>query len=148
MLTNTCWNMINIYTKLTWILYFFYFFFLSSLSHGSEDVRRRWQKGGSALANAMTTAGAKSTPITTIWRGRSHSRIPMIANHDSNKPNCHNGFPLDLERQKSMQWSRHQSFFCLGVIGHLQKAYGLWKQNLGSGVRLRVGKVLAPRQRP
>ena len=39
-------------------------------------------------------------------------------------------------------------FFALGVIGHRQKAYGLRKQNLGSEVRLRVGKVLAPQQRP
>ena len=38
---------------------------------------------------------------------------------------CHNGFPLDLDRQKSTQWSRHQSF-CIGMIGH-QKCSSFYK---------------------
>ena len=42
---------------------------------------------------------------------------PDSLNSPVESPSCHNGFPLDLELEKTMQWSRHQSF-CIGVIGH------------------------------
>ena len=103
--------------------------------------------------NSSTSKFRKTNDQLLVWLSKS----PVES------PSCHNGFPLDLELEK-IKRSRHRSFLrCDRTPEKFVHKLDFWNSNLKTiwqvceknnfeilspGVRLRVGKVLAPLQRP